>query len=326
MFFLKDDLPFALDRLEQFVKTPAFDQSMIDREREQMLTAIASRKDSVMQTASKELMETLFLKHPFRRDGLGTEESLKKITRNDVVAYFERFIAPRNMVVSVFGDIDKAAVLKDLERRFGSLPPKSVELKTFDEPAPEALRLKELTMDKEQAAVLYGFRAPVISSDDSYTIEIAVNILSSSLGGRMFKRIRDELGKAYTLGGVYQPGVDAGLTVFYVLTTNENIDRVRAIMDEEFARLAKEPVSDKELADAKVYLKGDRARDLETIPSQSSTVVIDEALGLGYDHYRAYDQKIDAVTARGIQDAAVKFFDTRQAAVVVVQGRKPVRK
>ncbi len=284
-----------------------------------MLTAIKARKDSVLQVSFKELRETLFATHPMRLDGLGTEDTVGRLDRKALAAWYERFLSPSNMVIALFGDIDKAKVKVDFVKRFGSLKAKEVSIKGAQEAFPETLRLKELSMDKEQAAVLYGFRAPDIHSEEKYALEVSVNILSSSLGGRMFKRVRDELGKAYALSGSFSPGVDAGMAVFFTLTTNENVAKVRSLMEEEFKKLADEPVADKELTDAKVYLKSDLARDLQTLSSQVMTSALDELLGLGFNNYKSYNEHIDAVTKEDVQAAARKYFDMAHAAVVVTR-------
>lgn len=320
MSFLSEDLPFVLNVLEKLVKSPAFPEKLISLERQQMLTAITGRKDSVMQTASKELLDTLFSTHPFRRDGLGDAQSLRRITSKEVSDFYSRFAVPSNMVLAVFGNIDKVLLVKDLQARFGLLPSKEFQLKTFDEPPLDALKEREVVMDKEQAALIYGFRGPTIYSAEGPALEVAVNILSSSLSGRLFKRIREELGKAYAIGGYYSPAIDAGMVTFFSLTTNENISKVRSIMEEELRRIISEPVPEKELADSKAYLKGAQARYLETLNAQSQSSTSDEILGLGYDYAKSYNSRIESVTADALRSVAAKYFRLDKAALVVVKG------
>jgi zinc protease len=323
--FLAEDLPLALDYLEGAVKYPTFPQEEIQKEKEQMLTAIVARKDSVLQTSSLALREALFLTHPFRLDSLGSEESLKRISRADLVKYYDRFISPDNMIIAVFGDIDKTRIKNEIIKRFGGLKRSKVTLKSAFEDVPKEVRFKELSMDKEQALVMYGFRAPTIHDKDKYAFEIAVNILSSSLGGRMFKRIRDELGKAYGLSGSFSPGVDAGMASFFTLTTEENIPKVRQIMEEEITSLRDELVTDKELADAKAYLQSGLARNLETVSSRAMTSSINELLGLGYDDHLHYNERNNAVTKEDVREVVRKYLNLQHTAVVIThaQGKTP---
>jgi zinc protease len=317
MSYLAEDQAMMLDYLEKFMTAPAFPVDEIARDKEQMLTALMTRKDSVMQTAARALVETLFEKHPFRLDSLGTEESLKRIKQKDLVDVFRNYIRSDNGVVAVFGDIDKKKMREELERRLGKLRKGKPSLALFSEDAPAVMRLKELMLDKGQAAVLFGFRGPTISDKDRYASEVLVNVLSSSLGGRLFRRVREELGKSYAVSGGMSPAVDAGMMSFYALTSNDGVDKVRSIMEEEFVKVRQDLISEKELADAKAYLIGDMARDMQTLAAQSITRAVDELLGLGYRNVDDYSARINAVNLEDVRAAAKKYLDLRHAAVVL---------
>ncbi|NLE64858.1 MAG: insulinase family protein, partial [Elusimicrobia bacterium] len=198
---LSQDLPFFLGILRGFLLDPSFPQEDIIREKDRMLTALRARKDSVIQTGLQALKEELFLTHPVRRDPLGTEASLGAMTRQDLLRRYRATLDAGRMVLSVFGDFDPEKVGDILERDLSLIPGTSTEPVRSSEEPPRSPRLRELRMDKEQAAVLYGLRGPTIYDKDLEAMQVAVNVLSSPLGGRMFQRIRDELGKAYTLGG-----------------------------------------------------------------------------------------------------------------------------
>jgi len=237
---------------------------------------------------------------------------------------FKRYIRPDNGVIAVFGDIDKGKVRAELERRLGKLKSGKPELKVFTEDVPSTPRVKELAFDKEQAAVMFGFRGPLISDKDRYALDVAVNILSSSLGGRLFKRVREELGKSYTVSGSVSAGVDAGMAYFFALTTDEGVVKVRSIMEEEFARIRQELVTDKELADAKTYLISKMARNMQTLGAQVMTRSVDELMGLGYRNVDDEPRYLGSVTREEVRAAASKYLDTAHAAIVVARPKAGV--
>ncbi len=319
MTVLAEDQSFMLDHLEKFMTAPAFPDIEIMRDKEQMRTALVARKDSVLETSSRVLVETLFLTHPYRLDSLGTEESLNRITRAKVVDVFNRYIKPDNGVIAIFGDIDKAKVRQEIERRLGKLKPGKPELKTFSEDIPATPRVKEMTSDKDQAVVLFGFRGPLIAEKERYALSVAVNVLSSSLGGRLFKRVREELGKSYAVSGRLAPGVDAGMVYFYALTTDEGAGKVRSIMDEEFAKIRTELITEKELNDAKVYLISKMARDMQTLDAQAMTRSVDELMGLGFQNIDGEPARLGSVTREEVRKVAQKYLDTAHAVIVVTR-------
>ncbi len=321
MSFLSEDSSFMFDHLEKFLTVPVFPEDEIARDKEEMRTSLAARKDSVVQVSSLALMQTLFKTHPVRRDPLGSDVTLKRIQRQDIVACFQRYIHPDNGVVAVFGDIDTKSVRAQLQQRLGKLKPGKPVITTFAEERPEAARLTELTMDKEQAAVLFAFRGPLMSDKDRYAAEVLVNVLSSSLGGRLFKRVRDELGNAYAVSGGVSPGVDAGTISFIALTTAEGLPKVRAIFEEEFAKVRAQLITDEELADVRIYLVSGMARALQTTGAQAGGRAGDELLGLGYLNVDDYPSRINAVTREDVRQAALKYLDTAHAAVVLTRPR-----
>lgn len=317
--FLTEHLPAAFDLLKELTVHPAFPEEEIARVKGDMKAAIRRREDDIFSSTAHVLKETLFLTHPFRLEAEGTVASLDRITRGDVVNFYGRFAVSRNMVLSVFGDINAADVLKDIERLFGNLDDKGVSLAHYKEDPPAQPRETAFVMDKEQAMVMFGFQGPALSDDAYYGIEVLTSILGSSFNGRLFAHIRERLGEAYTLGGDFIPGPDAGLIYFYVLTTDKDVDRVRETVMEEIAAVQSDYVSDRELADMKTYLKGTFRAAQETGSSLSFTVSLDELYGLGFQRYRRYDRRIDEVTRDDIRRLARQYLDLKKAAVVVTR-------
>ncbi|NLE64338.1 MAG: insulinase family protein, partial [Elusimicrobia bacterium] len=159
---------------------------------------------------------------------------------------------------------------------------------------------------------------PTIYDKDLEAMQVAVNVLSSPLGGRMFQRIRDELGKAYTLGGSVLPFADAGMVVFYTLTTAENVGKVRSIIEEELASLGQGPVTPEELAAAQAYLVGNWARDRQTIGARAGQAAADEFLGLGHDHDLSFPERVRSVSAEDVQAVARDYLEAGRAAIITI--------
>jgi len=319
MEFLTEQLPTAFDLLKQLTVEPVFPEEEIAKVKENMKTAIRRRGDDIFQATAHILKETLFLTHPFRLEAEGTFESVDRITRNDLMSFFDRFTVPRNMVLSVFGDINTEDVLRNVEKNFGMLKDRKVALNMHSENPPHQPREKMFKMDKEQAMVMFGFHGVKLSDDDRYGLEVLTTILGSSFSGRLFTNIREQLGGAYTLGGHAIPGPDAGFIYFYVLTAEEEVDQVKELLEKELATLQSEDVPTQELEDVKTYLKGMFKASQETSSSLSFTVSLDELYGLGFSRYRQYDKRIDGVTQEDIARLARKYLDLEKVAIVVTR-------
>lgn len=313
---LKEDFVQGLNLLEDVVKNPVFPQEEITQMKNLMLADIKERKDNVGQFTGLTMKQLLYLKHPYRFDEGGSEESVAKISRSDIVDFYQKNVLPSNMVLSVIGDVDADQVLKMIRQKFESLPNKAAEIKATDEPPIDAPRIKSITMNKEQAMVMLGFHAPTIFSADRYGMEVLTSILGSSFSGRLFSKIREDLGKAYTLGGNYVPGIDTGFVYFYVLTSEENIDKVVDLLKNEISDIRQNLVGDQELKDIQTYLKGNQKDDLQTNSALNFAASLDELYGLGFNHYQQYDQNIDAVTKDDIKRLAEKYLDLNKSVLV----------
>ena len=110
--------------------------------------------------------------------------------------------------------------------------------------------------------------------------------------------------------------METGQIMFYVLTTQEDVPKVKEVFTQEILKIQEESVSEQELADAKNYLKGIRKSGQQTNGAMSFQTALDELYGLGYDRYQSYDDLIDSVTAEDIQRLAKQYLDLNRRAVV----------
>lgn len=320
---LSGDLDVVLSLLAELVKNPTFPQQEIPQIKENMLADIRQRNDNIFRFSYHTLQETLFTEHPLRFDEDGTVESIERMRREDIVQFYQHLSVPRNMVLSVFGDIDAVRVLAMVTQHLGALKARTLNLKTHREPPLTQPREKTLAMPKEQAMVMFGFHGTTFFNEDRYGLEVLTAILGSSFSGRLFNLVREQLGEAYTLDGDSVPGIDAGLISFYVLTTEGKIPVVRDLLTKEIQRIQKEDVPAQELDSIKTYLKGTFKASLEKNSALGFTSGLDELYGLGFNNYQQYDRHINGVSAQDIQRLAQKYLDLNKAAVVVIKPQKP---
>jgi zinc protease len=317
--FLSEDLSIALNLLDGFIKNPTFPEKEMLKIKPLMLAQLKIKKDDISAFTAQTLREELFLKHPYRLDESGNEEGIKKITRDNILQFFAKHAVASNMVLSVFGDIDSDKLLTVLKNKFESLPKQPIELPSFSEDPIETVRTKINYLDKEQSMVMIGFPAINFEHPDRYGLEVLTSILGSSFSGRLFTNVRENVGKAYTVGGQFVPGIDTGYTFFFALIKPGEAPKVQEIIEQQIKRIQNEYVSDKELSDIKIYLKGTFKEDIQTNSGLNFIASLDELYGLGYDRYQKYAQSIDSVTKEDIKRLANMYLNLNQCAVVTTQ-------
>jgi len=319
---LSGDLEKGLNLVEDLIKNPSFDQQEFLKSKDLMKAAIRQRDDDIFQVTSLALRKTLFLTHPFRLEDLGTQESLQEINREDVVSFYRHQGVPNNMVLAIFGDFKKDQLLTLIKKRFSSLKSQGVISKTHREDPPTKMREKTISRDKEQALVMMGFQGPILSDQDRFGMEVIASLLGAPLNGRLFLKIREALGKSYTLGGGYLPGPDMGFVYFYAALSEEDVPRVKELLIDEIKALKINDLSDAELAATKAYLKGEFLRSHQTNADLSFTSSLDELYGLGYNDYKRYPLSIERVSKADVKRLAIEYLDPRKSAVVITLPEK----
>jgi zinc protease len=315
---LTEDFDRTLDLAADVLQNPTFPDDMLARERAVQVAEFKAEQDQILRKGLQALRESLYTRHPYRLNLLGSPETLAKLNRADLVEFQRRYIVPNNMVVTVFGDIKANDVRRKVEAKFGAM--KSVKLE-FPRTGPEALRAdvdKVEPVPKEQAVLLIGYSGVDVFNKDRFPLELLDEAYSGQ-GSRLFLRIRDELGLCYYVGAYDLVGLDPGYFAFYVGTTPEKVATCRKEIFNELDKLKTTGLSDEELTRAKNSLIGQRQIQMQDNAQLSMMVGLDELYGLGYDFFKTADDKYRAVTLDDIQRVARTYFDGKPHAVVVVK-------
>jgi zinc protease len=160
-------------------------------------------------------------------------------------------------------------------------------------------------------------------SEDRYALEL-IDEASSDIGSRFFVRIREEMGLAYFVGASQMQGLVPGLFLFYLGTDPQKIEPVKAALLEEIGKLATEGLSDVELARAKKKLIGQQQISNQSNDSFGYMAALDELYGLGFDHYKALERDVEAVTVEDVRRVAAKYFLNQPYVLALV--RPPLKR
>jgi len=315
----------AVETIADALLHPAFRDEDIAREKNVMLLNIKSLEDQPFQAAFKLFRETMFQHHPYRFQPIGTAESVRRITRDDLVAFHKKYVVPENMVLAVFGDVNAAEVRTLVEAKFGGLARTGL---VFPRTKPE---FKKSTVREykphqgKQAVVLLGYRGVDIFNPAKYTFEV-LDAVFSGQGSRLFASVRDEEGLAYAVGSQLITGLDPGAFVFFVGTVPEKVDRVIELMLKEVRGLRERGIGQDELQRTKNGLVGIRKIQLQANGQLALQAGLDELYGLGYDDYLRYYDRINGTTEQDIIGTSKKYFTDDDYVIVVLSPERGGKK
>jgi predicted Zn-dependent peptidase len=320
---LKNDLDLGLDLLAEVVISPAFPEAEVKRKIGEIQAAIKRSEESPETVAARALAPLVYDGHPYSRPIEGTIESVGKLTRDDVVGFYRERVRPDTAIVAVVGAITVAEARAAIQRRLGGWKapggrPPSVP----DAPPMPAPQTKQLARDLTQSTILLGRQGVRQSHPDYFPLVVASYILGGGSASRLYGRVRDEGGQAYSVYSYVSPGRHGASLVVGSQTRTSEVPKVVDAMRTELDRMTREPVTARELDLAKAYLIGSFPFRLDTSSKVADFLVAIEAQGLGLDYADRYRAAVARVTAADVQGVAAKFFAPDQFSRVVV-GKLP---
>jgi predicted Zn-dependent peptidase len=252
---LSEHLPLGLDILSEIMWDPALRPADVDGERTVILDEILMHADEPQDLVAEQWQSSLFTGHALGRDTLGTQSTVGALDADDIRGFFDHHYRPGNMVVSVAGDCTHDAVAADLERRFAGQPGGSAPVRTA--PGPEAERLHVVRRPTEQAHVVYGVRSVSRFDQRRWALAVLNHVLGGGLSSRLFQKVREERGLAYSVWSERAAYQDAGSLAVVVGTAPDHVDEVLRIITGELELLATHGITDRELAVAKGNLRAE---------------------------------------------------------------------
>lgn len=297
---------------------PAFDEKECARERGLQLEEIRARDDRPSGVAFDLFCRTLYRVHPYRLDPLGERESVERMTAADLRRCYEERYGNDRLVLSVVGDVDPDRVFLLAEELFGEARgPAHAPPDVPQEPPVEAPRQAVRRMQKQQAHIVFGFLGARFADPDRWALEILASVLAGQ-GGRLFYELRDKRSMAYAITAFNVEGIDPGYFAVYMGTSPEKVEDAVAGIRAEIDKVVQSPIREEELQRARRYLVGTHAIGLQKNSARAAMIALDEAYGLGADHFLRYQERIESVTAEQILEAARRFLVMDRSVLAVV--------
>jgi predicted Zn-dependent peptidase len=311
------DLGVMLDVLSDVVLNSRFSQDRVENEARVILEELNARRANPNAYAADLFFPAVFGDHPLARASTGDLENTPKLTPELIISFRDQFVVGRNTVIAVAGNLPSAEAFKHLEQFFGALPAGEEAPPSDVAPPPARAQRIDKQAGSAQSRVIIGGPLPGLRSPDRFALSVANAVLGGS-GYRLFREIRDLRGLSYDPAPGLVQFPDAGVWMASAGTDPVNIDTVIEILQRELRRLADEPLSDDELANAKNYLDGSLVVGLETFAAQAGQMIRDETFGARVLS-AAHREGILSVTADDVQRVAKAHLNVDTATIVVVQ-------
>lgn len=317
---LAKDFATGLELFHDVIVHPTFPAEDFDRKKEEALGTIEALKDDAGTVADFELLPFVMGQSPLAHPAIGWPNSVRAITRDDVVAFHRDSVTPDQSILVVVGDVDAKKTLAAVQKAFGDW-----KRAASPRPAPdETLRITSrevLIVNKPSATqTQIRFAGPGLRRDhpDYYAVAVANTILGAGFTSRLVDEIRVTQGLTYNIRSFFTMYKDSGLFGVRTFTKNETIrktiDEVLRVVD----TLREEGPKDAELAKAKAFLTGQFPLGLQPLGDLAAQVTEIEIYGLDAKYVETYADKINAVTMDECKRVLQTYFATKDLKLLLV--------
>lgn len=319
---LARDLKVFMKLLADCVCSPTFTEEETGKQKTLQAGELKLRLEQPFAVAEDELRELLFAQHPYRWHPLGTPETLRALTRQDLVEHHRRLVTGANMILAVFGDVTPHHAREYAERYMKPIPrgasPPCTAVRPHRPAAQPTLPARtEQQLPRQQAVLLMGYPGTDVSDPRRAALEVLRKSLSG-LSSELSMKTREEKGLVYYVGAYQMLGLDPGMFVLYAGTHREGAPEVERIVNKEMTRIAAKGISEEELHRARTQLIAKHKMDLQSVAATAFECTLNELYGLGYEYTFALEQRIRAVSNADVRQAAVTVLNPKRQAVSLV--------
>lgn len=338
---LSRDYGLGLDILGDILLNSAFEAEEMERERKVILQEISMVEETPEEIAHDLYFECVYGRQGLGKSILGSETSIRRLKRSDVVKFFRKHYRPDQIVLSVSGDITHEKISAGMLKFGRGVWPGRTrttraqraesrrELQRQMQNAPAFRKgLWWVPRKTEQAHLVWGVEGPRQQSKD----RIAAYLLNTYLGGGMssqlFQEIREKHGLAYTVYSSLSAFMDTGMLSVYVATSPSQVPTCIRLIEDSMKRLSAELLSEETLQEVRDSVKGGLLLSDDSVEARMSSMGRAEVFGEPVFSVDELCRQIDAVTPKDIRRVARKLLSRPDRSMLVLgpSPRSSVRK
>jgi zinc protease len=316
---MKDSFEAGLRILSDMARRPGFAPEEIERQRQQALSSLRVNFDSPEFIADAVFDRLVYGFHPYGLPQNGTAESLASITRDDLVRFHDRYFVANNAILAIVGDVSAEDAFASVQKIFGDWQRKEVPANPFIAPPDPARRVVVVNKpDAVQTEVRVGHLGIKRNHQDYMALNMTLRILGGEGANRLHQVLRTERGLTYGAKADLDTLLESGDFEASTNTRSEATGEVLRLIVDEFWRIQRERVDQRELAGAKAYLTDSFPLTIET-PDAIATQVLNVLFyGLPVEQLQSFRDRVNAVRTDDVERVARYYLRPDRLSIVLV--------
>jgi predicted Zn-dependent peptidase len=305
----------AIDLLTDIISHPRFAQEDLERERMVILEEMKMVEDTPDELLGEVFNAAYFPDHPLGRPIEGTKETVGTFDHQTIFTFHSREFSYGNLVIAAAGNIDHDRLVELVGRAFDGCGARNGTGPGEDSPSAAAPILIEQKTELEQAHLIIAAPWPSARAENRYAASLLASVIGGGTSSRLWQRIREERGLAYSVGAGGSTFSDVGVFTIYAGTSPQHMDEVVDLSINELRRVVAESVTPEELRIAQDQAISSILLSLESSSARASALARQEII-----HGRRITpdeiiKRIQSVTPEDTQEVARAFFTTESLAL-----------
>ena len=308
----------AIDLLADLISHPRFEQEDLEREQKVILEEMKMVEDTPDELLGELFNAAYFPNQPLGRPIEGTRETVTTFDHKTTVGFHAREFSYHNLVVAAAGNVQHDRLVELVGTAFDGCDTVRPQAVTGTRPRPAAPILIEQKSELEQAHLVVATPWPSALAEDRYAASLLAAVIGGGTSSRLWQKIREERGLAYSVGAAGSAFSDVGVFNIYAGTSPEYLDDVLELSLAELREVVRQPASEEELRIAKDQAISSILLSLESSSARAGTLARQEII-----HGRRISpddviEKIRAITLDELQEVARTYFNSETIALGVL--------
>ncbi|MEI8128879.1 MAG: pitrilysin family protein [bacterium] len=312
----------AMDLHADMLLNPLIPRKELEKERKVVMEEIAKDANDPSEKVFDNLSDMLYTTHPYKRKVIGTNEIIGKISREDILNYYNTHYGPQNMITIIIGDVEPQHALDKVKEDFKTEPRKIVKNINKSE-KPLITKLIKVDYQPVQGGyMLIGYRSTNALNNDSYALDVLATVLGDGRSSILYQAIKEQKQLADSIAANNSTYKEDGIFAINANYTPENVDKLQKAIFDEIAKVQKDGISAEQLKIAQNIIERDTYYSRESISNISSGIGYTTILTDNPKYYDEYLDNIKKVTAGDVKRVACIYLDENKSAVSIVLPEK----
>lgn len=313
----------AANTMQAILNAPTFNEKELERIRKQLMISLEGRKQKPGTIAKELFYKGVYKQHPYAFPNVGNEQSIKKISRKNIIDFYKEFYVAKNTIITIVGDVDRTKAQSLAEQLVGKLPAgnKAVDLPLVNNLADNSMVHHEYP--STQTHIIIGQPGIHRKDKDYFTLYVANHILGGSgFGSRIMEEIREKRGLAYSSYSYFVPMQKRGPFIMGMQTGNKNTNQAMMVLKETLEDYIENGPTEKELLHSKKNITGGFPLRIDSNKDVSNYLSVIGFYQLPLSYLKDFNKRIESVTTEQIKETLKRRINPEKMFTVTVGSKK----